>query len=262
MQSWGYAEHNGPDLWHEWFPAANGERQSPIDIATQNAKYDSTLQPLHVRYDPGSAKVILNSGHTFSVEFDDTEDNSVVRGGPLYGQYRLRQFHFHWGCEDGLGSEHKVDGKSYSAELHIVHWNSEKYSSFVEAARKPDGLCVLGVFLKIGEHNKDIERITRVLDAIKFKGKQSSFTNFEPSCLLPSCMDYWTYLGSLTVPPLLESVIWIVLKEPISVSSKQLAMFRSLQIRIEPEEAESCCMKTNHRPTQPLNGHHVRASFL
>lgn len=54
------------------------------------------------------------------------------------------------------------------------------------------------------------------------QGKQTSFSNFNPATLLPGCLDYWTYDGSLTTPPLLESVTWIVCKEPISVSSEQV----------------------------------------
>lgn len=57
-----------------------------------------------------------------------------------------------------------------------------------------------------------------------FQGKRALFTNFDPSCLLPKSLDYWTYFGSLTVPPLLESVIWIVLREPISVCSEQVIL--------------------------------------
>lgn len=33
-------------------------------------------------------------------------------------------------------------------QLHLVHWNT-KYSSFSEAAIQPDGLAVVGVFLKV-----------------------------------------------------------------------------------------------------------------
>lgn len=55
-----------------------------------------------------------------------------------------------------------------------------------------------------------------------FQGKQTTFANFDPATLLPGSLDYWTYLGSLTTPPLLESVTWIVCKEPISVSSAQV----------------------------------------
>lgn len=34
-------------------------------------------------------------------------------------------------------------------QLHVVHWNADKYPSFVEAAHEPDGLAVLGVFLQV-----------------------------------------------------------------------------------------------------------------
>ncbi|XP_026945545.1 carbonic anhydrase 13 isoform X1 [Sagmatias obliquidens] len=220
--SWGYGEHNGPIHWNEFFPIADGDQQSPIEIKTKEVKYDSSLRPLSIKYDTSSAKIISNSGHSFNVDFDDTEDKSVLRGGPLTGSYRLRQFHLHWGSTDDHGSEHVVDGVRYAAELHVVHWNSDKYPSFVEAAHEPDGLAVLGVFLQIGEHNPQLQKITDILDSIKEKGKQTRFTNFDPLSLLPPRWDYWTYPGSLTVPPLLESVTWIVLKQPINISSQQM----------------------------------------
>ncbi|XP_039767923.1 carbonic anhydrase 13 isoform X2 [Ornithorhynchus anatinus] len=144
-------------------------------------------------------------------------------------------------------------------QLHVVHWNSDKYSSFVEAAHEPDGLAVLGIFLKRGEHNLQLQKITDILDAIKEKGKQMRFTNFDPLSLLPLTRDYWTYPGSLTVPPLLESVIWIIFKQPISISSQQLAKFRNLLYTAEGEAADF--MLSNHRPPQPLKGRKVRASF-
>uniref|UniRef100_A0A3Q2H234 Carbonic anhydrase n=1 Tax=Equus caballus TaxID=9796 RepID=A0A3Q2H234_HORSE len=244
--------HRGPVHWNEFFPIADGDQQSPIEIKTKEVKYDSSLRPLTIKYDPSSAKIISNSGHSFSVGFDDTENKSVLRGGPLTGSYRLRQFHLHWGSADDHGSEHVVDGVRYAAELHIVHWNSDKYPSFVEAAHEPDGLAVLGVFLQVGEHNSQLQKITDTLDSIKEKGKQTLFTNFDPLSLLPPSWDYWTYPGSLTVPPLLESVTWIILKQPINISSQQLAKFRTLLCTAEGETA--AFLLSNHRPPQPLKG--------
>lgn len=57
---------------------------------------------------------------------------------------------------------------------------------------------------------------------IPLQGSVTDFKGFNPKCLLPSSLHYWTYLGSLTTPPLHESVTWLVLKEPIIVSEKQV----------------------------------------
>lgn len=256
--AWGYAPDNGPDKWAVNFPIANGPRQSPIDIVPGKASYDAKLKPLKLKYDPANSLDILNNGHSFQVTFVDDTDSSTLRDGPISGIYRLKQFHFHWGASDDKGSEHTVAGKMYPAELHLVHWNT-KYANFGEAASKPDGLAVVGVFLQIGGDNASLQKVLDALNAIKAKGKQTSFTGFDPTTLLPSCLDYWTYDGSLTTPPLLESVTWIVCKEPISVSSKQMAKFRSLLFSAEGET--ECCMVDNYRPPQPLKGRSVRASF-
>ncbi|KAJ6663948.1 hypothetical protein lerEdw1_008902 [Lerista edwardsae] len=114
----------------------------------------------------------------------------------------------------------------------------------------------MAVFLKVGDCNSQLKKITDSLDIIKIKGKQHRFTNFDPSCLLPRSLDYWTYLGSLTSPPLLESVIWIILREPINVCSEQLAKFRNLLCTGEGEVAFH--MLKNYRPLQPLKGREVR----
>ncbi|KAG7455077.1 hypothetical protein MATL_G00252600 [Megalops atlanticus] len=252
--AWGYAPHNGPDTWAKNFPLASGPRQSPIDIVPSQAQHDPSLKPLKLKYDPSTARGILNNGHSFQVDFDDDADRSTLKGGPISGTYRLRQFHFHWGGSDDHGSEHTVGGTKYACELHLVHWNT-KYPSFAEAASQPDGLAVVGVFLKIGAANPRLQKVLDALDAIKNKGMQTTFSNFDPSILLPGSLDYWTYEGSLTTPPLLESVTWIVLREPVSVSSAQMAKFRSLHFD------DTCPMVDNFRPPQALKGRKVRASF-
>lgn len=55
------------------------------------------------------------------------------------------------------------------------------------------------------------------------QGKEAPFTNFDPSCLFPACRDYWTYHGSFTTPPCEECIVWLLLKEPITVSSEQVS---------------------------------------
>ena len=44
-----------------------------------------------------------------------------LSGGPLTKKYKFEQFHFHWGGNDSEGSEHRVDGKMYPAEVGAIH---------------------------------------------------------------------------------------------------------------------------------------------
>ncbi|KAF6323160.1 carbonic anhydrase 3 [Rhinolophus ferrumequinum] len=235
-KEWGYASHNGPDHWHEIYPIAKGDNQSPIELHTKDIKHDPSLLPWSASYDPGSCKTILNNGKTCRVVFDDTFDRSMLRGGPLTGPYRLRQFHL----------------------LHLVHWNP-KYNTFGEALKQPDGTAVVGIFLKIGREKGEFQLILDALDKIKTKGKEAPFTNFDPSCLFPACRDYWTYHGSFTTPPCEECIVWLLLKEPITVSSEQMAKLRSLLSSAENEPPVP--LVGNWRPPQPIKGRVVRASF-
>uniref|UniRef100_A0A673AGV1 Carbonic anhydrase n=1 Tax=Sphaeramia orbicularis TaxID=375764 RepID=A0A673AGV1_9TELE len=201
-----------PSAWHNKYPVAHGSRQSPIDIVPHQASRDPNLSQIVLNYDRCTSINISNNGHSVVVEFDDTDDRSVIQGGPLDNPYRLKQFHFHWGEKGCEGSEHTVSGNSYASELHLVHWNAVKYKTFDEAATAPDGLAVLGIFL-------DVRCFFKCLYCLSYDKTKYGFF---PKCLLPSSLHYWTYLGSLTTPPLHESVIWIVLKDPITVSEKQV----------------------------------------
>ena len=85
--------------------------------------------------------------------------------------------HAHWGSCAGHGSEHTVDGKQYDAELHIVHFNTKvlswlccytfviaslQYGTPENAADKPDGLAVLGVFIEVNY----LGRFLSILEAL------------------------------------------------------------------------------------------------
>ncbi|XP_074064674.1 carbonic anhydrase 2-like isoform X2 [Macrotis lagotis] len=225
-RGWQGPAGDGPEDWYKIFPIAQGNRQSPVEIDTSEANYDSALTPLKFSYEGCTAKRIVNNGHAFNVEFEDCSDMAVLSGGPLECNYRLIQLHFHWGGSDNpKGSEHIVDGNKYAAELHLVHWNT-KYDDFQVAVTKDDGLAVVGVFLEIGSDNQGMQKIVESLNKIQTKGENSVFQDFNPLCLLPESLEcYYTYPGSLTTPPLLECVTWIVLKDPIAVSHDQLDKF-------------------------------------
>ena len=46
-----------------------------------------------------------------------------LSGGPLTKKYKFEQFHFHWGNNDSEGSEHRVNGKMYPAEVKTTTMN-------------------------------------------------------------------------------------------------------------------------------------------
>lgn len=246
-------------LWEKVDLAPAGERQSPINIRWRDSFYNSGLQPLTISYDPTTCLHVWNNGYSFLVEFEDSADKSVIEGGPLEHNYRLKQFHFHWGAIDAWGSEHTVDSKCYPAELHLVHWNAVKFEHFEDAALEENGLAVIGVFLKLGKHHKELQKLVNILPSIKHKDTLAEFGSFDPSCLMPTCPDYWTYSGSLTTPPLSESVTWIIKKQPVEVDHDQLEQFRTLLFTSEGEKEKR--MVDNFRPLQPLMNRTVRSSF-
>jgi carbonic anhydrase len=116
------------------------------------AQFDQKLidYPLMISFDKHCTNQIKNTGYTFQVD-GNPRNNSRVSGGPVLHVYSFLQFHMHWGdCLD-RGSEHLLDDKPYSAELHFVYWNGELYHDPKKASQSQhnDGLLVLGVFVKV-----------------------------------------------------------------------------------------------------------------
>jgi carbonic anhydrase len=253
----------GPEKWHTIAPAAAGNRQSPIVIDTSETDFSLKLRrrPLHLHFDHDAAKTIQNNGH--SVEIGFAGDDCTMSGGPLKDdKYILKQFHFHWGSNNHQGSEHKINGKAYAAELHMVFWNKSRYSSFDEAVKHDYGICVLTTFIEPGDEHEGLERLCRLMDRVDHAGEHVPIPGgFNAGCLLPADKKrYWTYKGSLTTPPCHESVRFIIFRQPIHASDHQLAEFRKL--KSGARGSEHChALVDNFRPTMPLHGRKVKATF-
>jgi len=256
--SWGYNTENGPHTWSKTFEAAGGDRQSPINIQTNEVTPDPKLSSNLLRWCyPNQSSSIVNTGHGWKVSVNG--EGTVLEGGPLRDKYQLEQYHCHWGEDDFVGSEHLIDDQSYAAEIHFVHWNT-KYGTMGEALKHGDGLAVLGVFLKVGKENHELQSLISTLPNIGYKDKKCDFKQPIPSKLLPENHAYWTYLGSLTTPPCNECVIWIVFKEHIEVSHEQLECFRTLNSN-EEENGNEEPIKKNYRPCLPRGDRSVKASY-
>jgi carbonic anhydrase len=79
-------------------------------------------------------------------------------------------------------------------------------------------------------------------------GETQKDTNMiNPAGLLPPDRGYWTYEGSLTVPPCTEGVRWFVYEQEVTLSRGQLQDFAAL-------------FKVNSRPLQDPHGRRIAAN--
>ena len=64
-------------------------------------------------------KTAKNDGHSFAVTFSGFTNATIpkISDGGLPGEFKLAGFHFHWGNDHSLGSEHHVEGKDYPSEV-------------------------------------------------------------------------------------------------------------------------------------------------
>lgn len=110
---------SGPGSWGGY---CSDSKQSPININTTTASYDSSLDNFtlgNYNTTPQFNFTAKNSGYTLEVSFPSFVFN--VSGGGLPGTYTTAQIHFHWGSIDTQGSEHAVDDKLYAAEVCTHH---------------------------------------------------------------------------------------------------------------------------------------------
>lgn len=273
---WGYKPDNGPHLWHRQFPiAALGRFQSPIDLREcdllQGGGGAAALPALLTCFQPAAGLAVENTGASWQINWpqDDTAAPAcVLRGGPLCAgdAYNLLQMHAHWGAVPGRGSEHTLEGRSLDGELHLVFYNTTKYQRPEEAMEAPDGLAVVAMLLcqqndapnGSSPSHPEIEKITRSLSAVRRRGEVAPLeAALSPNDLLPSAGQraYFTYPGSLTAPPLYESVTWIVMRQQLGVSAQQLDMMRDMRSGFEDD---SCPLVDNFRPTCCLGLRPVR----
>ena len=50
----------------------------------------------------------------------DVDGDVYVMGGDLGDQYKVAQFHYHWGKNGSVGSEHRVNGDMFMLEVGMT----------------------------------------------------------------------------------------------------------------------------------------------
>lgn len=268
ISSWGYdngPEGGRPGNWSDNYPTCGGNAQSPINLDETIATYDSALGALELTgygsLQTNKELVMTNNGHTVSVAV--TGNATISLGVPgLTGVYNLVQFHLHWGTVDAQGSEHTVGGSPFPAEIHLVHLH-ETYERVQDALNDPDGLAVLGIFVEIGAASTVLGDMVGLLPNISSYNSSVTLPTFTLGDLLPASRSgYFRYPGSLTTPPCSEVVTWSVLKNPITMSSAQVAAFRDLR-RVPDDELignDTDKVVDNFRRVKPLGNRVLKVS--
>ncbi|MGA9667855.1 MAG: carbonic anhydrase family protein [Terracidiphilus sp.] len=224
---WDYEGKRGALAWGKLDPAyracSQGHEQSPIDI--RGAHLNKALQPIEFHYIAGPV-TLEHNGHTVIVHVDP--GSYIIAGGV---RYDLVQFHFHHPAEEA------VKGKLTDMDIHLLHKSADGKQAVLAIRLAEDRTTAPNAVLaalwphlptKAGETEK-------VTDMINAGG------------LLPSDRGYWTYVGSLTVPPCTEDVRWFVLEQEMTLSRDQLQAFASL-------------FKVNSRPLQDTHGRRIEAN--
>jgi len=257
-----------------------GKEQSPIDIQTSIVKSnEKNLRELQfsTAFSKISNGTLSNNGHTivYSLGQDDLTFSEGTR------KYQALQLHFHWASATFSnlnkdfayigGSEHTVNNHHYPIEMHIVH---KKLSGGTNDGR--DALGVIGVLLEIAKdedaetnvEDDELLKLTSRFQDISYSGLQHHI-KVGPVLrkLIPDTLSYYRYMGSLTTPPCSESVLWTIIKSPLTISKNRFFEFQNLlRFSSESVQPDNNTQKTekllssqtslagNFRPVQMLNG--------
>lgn len=218
---WSYSGDTGPEHWAslkpEFSQCGKGQRQSPIDI---HDGIPVELDPIAFDYRPTAFRVI-DTGHTVQVNM--APGNRITVNGR---RHELVQFHFH------RPSEERLNGKQFDMVVHLEHKDIE------------GKLAVVAILISEGKGHPLVQQVWNNLPLEKFT-EQPGLATIDLNQILPEQRQYVTYMGSQTMPPCQEGVLWMVMKQPVTASTEQMATFA----RLHP---------MNARPVQPTAGRLIK----
>ncbi|PIA37307.1 hypothetical protein AQUCO_03000123v1 [Aquilegia coerulea] len=221
---------NGPEKWGdihpEWAACKSGGLQSPIDLLNERVSVGTHLRKLKRNYKPTNA-TIKNRGHDIMLRW-------VGGAGTIHinnTEYVLKQCHWH------APSEHTFNGKRYALEVHMVHESADKK------------VAVVGITYIIGRPDTFLtELMEHIGPIVHTDNEERPVGVLNPRDIKMGSRKYYRYIGSLTVPPCTEDVVWTIVQKVRTVSRKQLRLLR---------DAVKDDSNTNARPVQPLKNHSV-----
>ena len=199
----------------DW-PMISGQHQSPIDIHTKDTQA-SQLAAISWRG--------LYQAQTITGEATTLKAHGTGNANLNDRDFAFQQIHFH------TPAEHLIDGQAAPIEWHLVHQSAAGQ------------LAVVAIFGRVGKPNASFQDL---LDHFTPQTNQTLRTPINLTELLPVTGTVYHYLGSLTTPPLSETVEWYVCADTVMLGEQQLATYQQL-------------FSANNRAVQPLNNRPIIA---
>jgi len=266
------------DKWHyqndgdDWeCDCKEGSEQAPIDLPDTNQAIESAVRPLF-QYETVDPSKITNS------------IDGLLESGKLQIQLKenlLRIFHNKFGkivTMDGAiyyaeeivfhtPAEHTIQGKHYDFEIQVIHYGQTqgdiakqivlsflfekapgKYNKFLEDLNffdLPNPISPV----------RDIEAKLFIPNILKISEDEYDVISMEP-------FSFYTYQGSLTMPPCTEDTIMYVASKPLPIGSSALQLFQEALRIPDMMDAKgniiaSDWVPKSARKIQPQNGRPV-----
>ncbi|XP_050333538.1 carbonic anhydrase 1 isoform X1 [Bactrocera neohumeralis] len=231
-----------------------GKHLSPLNIDSVDI-VNKTFPPfamLAFQEEPKIAEIV-NTGDTILFQYTYDDEQPVISGGPLKGKFIFQEIYFHWMGNDTFGHEDRTDTVLFPAELHMIFRNA-KYHTFYEAKGESNGVAVLAYHYKVRQRGSFLyDKLIEIIEDVARPGAIAKFRSPVKlwDFIVYNVVDYYTYTGTMTMPPCRKDVIWIDFKDPIHISEKQLNHFRKIQAH------DMTPMIYSHRPFLPFSNRTV-----
>ena len=218
--------------------------QCPNAVSNQHCHWrtlqNANLDPLafNNQYRVQVSGIFESTGTTVRFVPNPNEPAAILTNH-LHGTYELQEVRFHWGSTPAKGSEHRVNGTQYAAEIHFVHLKQGSSPSDTAG----DTFSVVSVLCDyVPEMATTGVWSDLILASPGAQQRPVSYITYAD--LLPANRDYYQYRGSNTTSPHIENVQWFVAQNTIDIPGGFLTTLRQVQ-------------PSNCRGIQNLNGRSV-----
>ena len=222
-------------------------KQSPININTKNSHDCNLLCNLSINYKPTTCNIYKNQQNVFVLDGDENSSISFNNKN-----YPLQKIYFH------TPGQHLVDGNSSPLEINLYHSLSKNFlpegkgfdfdedleiENHAETDKKTNNEnymnnkgVIISILVKRGSGHiasKPNKFISQFITNHKFRGlKKGENVNIEVSedwnlkDLLPNKRSFYSYEGSIPMPPCYETFNWVVFEEQIEIMGEYIDILK------------------------------------